>query len=92
MGDFTFESDTYGYYKDGKLNERGLISIVRDIKRKLPVYTEDTVVFSVNYSYQPKDNPKSVINYFHMVNKDKVEYYKKNSSIVASNFAIKQCS
>lgn len=91
MGDFTIESNTYGYYKNGKLNERGLISIVRDVKRKLPIYTEDTVVFDVNYTYQPAEDPKAVINYFHNVNKDKVDYYVKNSNVVAGNLILVQC-
>lgn len=90
MGDFTIESDTYGYYKDGKLNERGLISIVRDTKRRLPIYTEDTVVFDINYTYS-KDPYKSVINYFHNVNKDKVADFKNRADLVASNIAFKQC-
>lgn len=91
MGDFKFESDTYGYYKDGKLNERGLISIVTDAKRNLPIKTADTTVFDINYIYKSENDPKPIINYFHQVDKDKVTFYRENSSAVASNLATSQC-
>lgn len=91
-GGFKVDSDTYGYYKNGKLNERGIISIVDRVKRMIPLKTPDTTVVGINYNYEDANIPHGQINYYHVVDKDKLDYYKKNSQDIVNRMATAQCS
>ncbi len=90
-GGFTIESDKYGYYKDGKLNERGIISIVARVRRLVPFKSAETTLVGITYNYEDGEPPVGSINYYHMVNKDLVEHYSKDSAQVADRFARSQC-
>ncbi len=92
LGGFSVDSDTYGYYKNGRLNERGLISIVNRVKRMIPMKTPDTTVVGINYNYVDDTVPHGQINYYHVVDNDKLEYYKNNSQTVVNHMATTQCS
>lgn len=91
LGDISIESDTYGYEKNGKLNKRGLISIVTDTKRLLPRKTEQTTVVNIDYSYEPENDPKPILNYYHVVDQNEVDFYKTHQQEVAARFILSQC-
>ncbi|MGN1356508.1 MAG: hypothetical protein ACI4VX_02320 [Succinivibrionaceae bacterium] len=91
-GGFKVDSDTYGYYKNGRLNERGIISIVDRVRRMIPMKTPDTTVVGINYNYRDDTVPHGQINYYHVVDKDKLDYYRRNSQEVVNRVATAQCS
>ncbi len=85
------DSDVYGYYKDGRLNERGIISLVQQIKRLIPIKTLDTTVVGVTYNYEDGKPPKGQINYYHRIDDDKVEFYLSHRQEVVNHMAQTQC-
>ena len=88
----TIDSDVYGYYKDGKLNRRGIISLVQQVKRLIPIKTTDTTVVGVTYNYTDGNPPKGQINYYHRIDEDKVDFYVKHRQEVVNHMASVQCS
>ncbi len=88
----TIESDVYGYYKDGRLNQRGIISLVQQIKRLIPIKTEDTTVVGVTYNYEDGNPPKGQINYYHRIDDEKVEFYLSHRQYVVNHMASVQCA
>lgn len=88
----TVESDVYGYYKDGKLNRRGIVSLVQDIKRRIPIKTTDTTVVGVTYNYEDTSPPRGQINYYHRIDPDKVDFYLSHRQQVVNHMATVQCA
>ncbi|MBQ8708686.1 MAG: hypothetical protein IJ523_11420 [Succinivibrionaceae bacterium] len=88
----TVDSEVYGYYKDGRLNERGIISLVQQVKRLIPIKTQDTTVVGITYNYEDGSPPKGQLNYYHRIDDDKVDFYLAHRQEVVNHMAYAQCA